>query len=96
MAFYKIENPTAAFNRATNELIEVGRVALGPKATEGDVNRYNNLHAQVRFRHRDGSIGHLHLKRILFSKPLPDVFSVRVPVVVDPVSGEVTIFEKRK
>ncbi len=59
----KIEDPQLAFNRVSQELREVGDIALGSGANSGDIKRYNQLHEQVRRKHPDGTIGHLGLKR---------------------------------
>lgn len=72
------EDPQAAYNRACKRLSVVAEMALGAGATRGNIREYNSLHGQVRRRHPDGTIGHLHLKQeiLLFDAriviPAPD------------------------
>lgn len=83
----RTENAQAAYNRICGELREVSDRALGPNATRKDIDLYNNLHGQVKRRHPDGTIGHLHLKRevLLFDERIVlEAPSKKVPFRLKP------------
>jgi len=78
----KTETLKHAFLRVSSELSQVEPIALGPNASVKDIEKYNNLHGQIKRRHRDGTIGHIHLKRevkIFDSKLILPAPSKKIP-----------------
>lgn len=59
----RTETVSHAYHRVFEELKEAEVIALGPGATKRDIDRYNRLYGQIRRRHSDGTVGHLHLER---------------------------------
>jgi hypothetical protein len=74
----RTESTLHAYNRVSQELREVEVIALGPDATKRDIDKYNDLHGQVRRRHPDGTIGHLHRNREIV------VFDGRITLLAPP------------